>query len=291
MQKEQQLTFTEHQRKLLGNRYVYAVVSRRAQGLSIGINLNPDKTCNFDCPYCQVDRTQKGGERNIDLVILERELTHLFSLIQSEQLWGIKPFSTADEKYRNVVDISFSGDGEPTACPQFVEAMRLVVNIKNKFKLAQVALNLFSNATLFQRERVRLGLEQLWNADGRIWAKLDAGTNEWYKRVDQSVVPFQRILENIAWAGKQRPIVLQAMFHRFGDEEPSEQEIMAWTQRIEAFVAQGAKIAWVQIYTVARKPSNPDVKALSREKLEYIAAQLRGAIAICSPMTRITVSG
>ncbi|MBM3871597.1 MAG: radical SAM protein, partial [Verrucomicrobia bacterium] len=29
--------------------YVYPVISRRSGGLSIGINLNPDKKCNFDC--------------------------------------------------------------------------------------------------------------------------------------------------------------------------------------------------------------------------------------------------
>lgn len=43
-------------REFLGNRFVYAVISQRAHGLSIGINLNPNKACNFDCAYCEVNR-------------------------------------------------------------------------------------------------------------------------------------------------------------------------------------------------------------------------------------------
>ena len=45
-----------HERSFEANRFVYPVLSRRAGGLSVGINLNPDKICNFDCIYCQVDR-------------------------------------------------------------------------------------------------------------------------------------------------------------------------------------------------------------------------------------------
>ena len=50
MPSPRRLDFTDHRRDLGENRYVYAVVSRRAGGLSIGVNLNPDKVCNFDCP-------------------------------------------------------------------------------------------------------------------------------------------------------------------------------------------------------------------------------------------------
>ena len=78
---KQELNFTDHRRNLHTNKYIYAVISRRSQGLSIGINLNIDKICNFDCPYCQVDRSIKGGERNVDVDILLMELQHLFELM------------------------------------------------------------------------------------------------------------------------------------------------------------------------------------------------------------------
>ena len=52
-----------HPRTFQENRFVYPVLSRRSHGLSVGINLNPDKICNFDCIYCQVDRTSQAETR------------------------------------------------------------------------------------------------------------------------------------------------------------------------------------------------------------------------------------
>ena len=49
-------TAFDRPRDWLGNRFVYAVISARARGLSLGVNVNPDKKCNFDCSYCEVDR-------------------------------------------------------------------------------------------------------------------------------------------------------------------------------------------------------------------------------------------
>ena len=120
---KQELNFTDHRRKLHSNKYIYAVVSRRSQGLSIGINLNIDKICNFDCPYCQVDRSIKGGERNVDADTLLLELQHLFELIRSGNLWNIAPFDTAKKEFQRINDIAFAGDGEPTTCPQFEEVV------------------------------------------------------------------------------------------------------------------------------------------------------------------------
>src|SRR5439155_5893817 len=63
-----------HPRTYRENHYVYPVLSRRARGISIGINLNPDKVCNFDCIYCQVDRTTPAVIRRVDETRLKDEL-------------------------------------------------------------------------------------------------------------------------------------------------------------------------------------------------------------------------
>ena len=73
------LTFEYHRRELGSFRYVYPVLSRRARGVSVGINLNPDKGCNFDCLYCQVDRTGERPKPGVDLAELEVELRSLLS--------------------------------------------------------------------------------------------------------------------------------------------------------------------------------------------------------------------
>ena len=40
----------------------------------MGINLNPGKECNFDCIYCQVDRTIPPATRKVDLSRLAAEV-------------------------------------------------------------------------------------------------------------------------------------------------------------------------------------------------------------------------
>jgi wyosine [tRNA(Phe)-imidazoG37] synthetase (radical SAM superfamily) len=281
------LTFQDHRRALDQNRYVYAVVSRRSKGLSIGVNLNPDKACNFACPYCQVDRNIPGGARKIDTEKLGEELGGLLGLCSSGDLWSVPPFDTAAEKYRRVNDIAFAGDGEPTACPDFTAAVSETVRQRELHGLHGVRLNLLTNATLFHRPRVREGLEVLWNAGGEVWAKLDAGTEEWFHRVDGTKLPFQRVLDNIAWAAAERPLVLQCMFHSFGGEGPSEAEAEAWAGRVGDIVGQGGSLRMVQVYTVARKPSVPSVQPLQESRLEEIAALARGAVAVhgvCVPV-------
>ena len=51
-------------RNLLHNRFVYVTVSPRAKGLSVGVNMNPDKQCNFDCVYCEVNRGERRTEQH-----------------------------------------------------------------------------------------------------------------------------------------------------------------------------------------------------------------------------------
>ena len=265
------LNFTDHRRALLNNTYIYAVVSRRAQGLSIGINLNVDKSCNFDCPYCQVDRTIPGGDRTVDVEKLGQELEHLLSLVQQGVLWEIPPFDTAQPHMRVVKDISFAGDGEPCSSPQFAQAVSRVGEIYTRFGQPDVRYQLLTNATLFHKNHVQKALQSFWLDGGVVWAKLDAGTADWFARVDGTRYPFEKILQNILWAGKQSSIVLQSMFHRFGAEGPSVYEQEQWAIRIRDLVENGAQIKLVQVYSTARKPADAQVLPLEKTELESIA--------------------
>jgi wyosine [tRNA(Phe)-imidazoG37] synthetase (radical SAM superfamily) len=283
------LNFQDHRRELDGNRYVYAVVSRRSRGLSIGINLNPDKVCNFDCPYCQVDRTTPGGERSVDIPRLRTELSHLFKLIASGELWSVPPFDTARPELRRVNDIAFAGDGEPTSCPTFPEAVACVGELRAKYNLQAVSVCLLTNATLLQRPRVQSGLAALDAIGGEIWAKLDAGTEPYFHLTDGTRLPFRRILDNIHTAALARPIVLQCMFMTWENEGPSDDEIEAWAGRIDALLAAGGQIRLVQVYSVARHPADDRVDALPTDRLEQIAAAARAVIARHGADTEVAV--
>jgi hypothetical protein len=61
-------------RAFLNNRFVYTVISPRARGLSIGVNMNPCKTCNFDCAYCEVNRSLPGAEEHLNIDVMANEL-------------------------------------------------------------------------------------------------------------------------------------------------------------------------------------------------------------------------
>jgi wyosine [tRNA(Phe)-imidazoG37] synthetase (radical SAM superfamily) len=264
--------FQTHSRSFEDNRFVYAVVSRRSGGVSIGVNLNPEKYCNFDCVYCQVDRTVRGGPvlRKIDLPQLAAELDEMVDLAVTGRLFAGTRFSTTPAEFRCLNDIAMSGDGEPTASPIFDEVVQLCADVRRRHGLDQVKIVLITNATLFQRERVRRALEILDANNGEIWGKLDAGTAEYYQKVDRSKVKLAEVLENLAVAARQRPIVIQSLFMRLSDEPPPPAEQEAYCDRLSEIVAGGGQIKLVQIHTIARRPAesfcapleNADVDAL-----------------------------
>jgi len=85
--------YKRHERRWRDNRYVYPVVSRRSGGISVGINLNPDKACNFDCIYCQVDRRIPPAVRRVDLDILEKEIDRVLEAERDGSLYEHPPCS------------------------------------------------------------------------------------------------------------------------------------------------------------------------------------------------------
>ncbi len=269
------LDFRDHRRELWDFRVVYPVISRRARGLSVGINLNPDKACNFDCPYCQVDRSGPTLARDVDLERLADELDALLRHVAQGTLWDRPPFDTTAAGLRVVRDLAFAGDGEPTAFSGFADAVARVIAIRDAHGLHDVPINLLTNATLLHRPGVRQGLRQLDAAGGRIWAKLDAGTEAWYQRVDGTRFPWSRVLANLAQAAQERPIVIQSMWHSFDDAVPGADERDAWGERLAEILEAGGAIDQVQVYSVARTPMDPTVQALPLAELEDIADRAR----------------
>lgn len=267
--------FRDHRRSFEANRYVYAVVSRRSKGLSIGINLNPDKACNFDCVYCQVDRRTPPTIRAVDLDQLRCELDEMVSLAKSGVIFEFERFRQTPPGWRRFNDIAFSGDGEPTAAREFLEAVRLVVEVKRAHALRGVKTLLLTNATLLHRPRVQEALALLDENDGEIWAKLDAGTETYYRLIERTSIPFEQVLDNLKLAARQRPIVIQSLFLRWHDEPPSAHEIEAYCQRLGEIVASGGRIRLVQVYTIARSPAEAAATPLSDAELDTLAETVR----------------
>jgi len=267
--------FASHARDFAENRYVYPVLSRRAGGISSGVNLNRDKHCNFRCVYCQVDRSAPGETGRVDLERLAAELDRSVALVLSGRLFAEGRFRDAPAGLRRLNDIALSGDGEPTASPDFGRAVEVCADVRRRHRLETLKLVLITNASLLHRPPVRRAIETLQANGGEIWAKLDAGTEDYYRLVDRSTVPWRRILDNLGKTAKTWPIVIQSLFMRIHGEPPSEAELDAYCDRLREIASGGGRIQLVQIHTIARKPAESWVAPLENERIDALADRVR----------------
>ena len=164
------LTIEDHNRDVTGMTYVYPVISRRAGGVSIGINLNPNNACNWACVYCQVPGLVRGGPPPVRLELLESELrTFLREITEGDFM-----FREVPAEARRLVDVAFSGNGEPTSAPEFADAVACVGEVlRQKAPQPPLKLTLITNGSLVHRPEVQSGLRQLGALGGEAWFKLD----------------------------------------------------------------------------------------------------------------------
>jgi wyosine [tRNA(Phe)-imidazoG37] synthetase (radical SAM superfamily) len=260
--------------EFLGNRFVYALISQRAHGLSIGINLNPDKCCNFDCAYCEINREVPGRDSKVDLDVLAAEFENLLSLTYAQRLREFPYFQTVPTELLELKGVALSGEGEPTLGPQFSEIVREVVHVRSSGRFPFFKLVLITNAVGLDLPEVRQGLQLLTSRD-EIWAKLDAGTQEYMDRVNRASVSLQKVLANILLVGRERRIVIQSLFPLLNDQEPTAQEIEYYVGHLQQLKNDGAQISLVQVYSAHRPSHHPECGHLPLKSLSRIAQRVR----------------
>ena len=268
----------DHSRVWRDNRYVYPVISRRSRGLSIGINLNPEKACTFRCVYCEVDRRIHQHSAKVDMGTLIRELNAMLDWTLSGEIWKDRHFAAVPEPLRRINDIAFSGDGEPTACRNFADAVQVAADAKSLRKLSGVRIVVISNATRFHTQTFRRAVPVLQSCGGEVWAKLDAGSPNYFTRINRTTVPFKTVLDNIEWLAKAMPILIQTCLIRLDGEPPAETEIQLYCARLRHVLEAGGQLKGVQLYTVARPPAQRGVAALADAELDEIAVRVQRAV-------------
>jgi pyruvate-formate lyase-activating enzyme len=267
--------YSNHPHQFADLIHAYPVLSRRAGGISLGVNLNVDKACNFDCPYCQVDRRIKRERVASDPGRVVTELETLLDAWEQDRLQRLYP-GVAPEHLR-LNDVALSGDGESTMDPSFPEVCTSLARLQKGRKesgRASFKLVLITNATLLDKPRVQEGLKQLCRLDGEIWGKLDAGTEEFYREVNASKVSLDKIESNLKWAAAHLPLRIQTLFYRYGDLVPDSVELEAWLDRLGR-IAAGGPILSVQIHTVARQTAKAGCHPLPLDWLESVAVTVR----------------
>ena len=265
-------TAFDRPRDLLGHRFVYAVISSRARGLSLGVNINPDKKCNFDCSYCEVDRRVTSKESKLDVDVMATELRKTIGFIQAGKLAQLPAYHALPSELLQLRQVALSGDGEPTLAENFVEAVHAVVRVRALGGFFKIVL--ITNGTGLDQPEILNGLEFLTKSD-EVWIKLDGGTQSFVDKVNRPNVPLEKILANILLLGRQRPVIIQSLFPAIHGEEPPLDEIRAYASRLKELKTAGAQISLVQIYSAARPGVNADWGHLPLRVLSQIAQTVR----------------
>ena len=273
-----------HPRDYRGFQYLYPVWSRRRGGISLGVNLNRDKVCNFGCTYCQVDRFVPGHEAEVDSSRVLGELDLIIEHTKNGSLEQLPGFDWLAEKHRSgdatelpeldILDLSFSGDGEPTTVAQFPHLVDEALERLAKAGL-EIPVIVFTNATRVDRTAVLSALRKVQAHKGQIWAKLDAGTDEGLKRFNRTPMVMKRLVRNLVALACPGPLTIQTMLCRDEDGPISLDEVTAIGARLKEISEQGGNVEQVQVYTVARPTPDAAVQALSVEELKERAELLR----------------
>jgi len=279
-----QFKTSHHPREYPGFRYLYPVWSRRRSGISLGINLNPDKICNFHCVYCQVDRYIPGHENEVDAELVIQELTLILSKAQSGALSDLPGFdwlekmredgSDATTPACEILDVSFSGDGEPTTAKEFPELVPKVLKAVADAGLS-IPVIVFTNATRVDRPPVCSALKRVLDSGGQVWAKLDAGTDAGLRRFDGVGISMRRIMENLVTLARCGPVTIQTMLCRDANGPIPLEEVQEIAARLQELEAAGGRVREVQVYTVARATPDEAVVALTAQELKERAKILR----------------
>ena len=254
------LSIRDHDRDASHMTYVYPVVSRRAGGVSVGINLNPNNACNWRCIYCQVPDLKRGAAPLIDLKQLETELTAMLTDI----LQGDFMQTRVPEGARRLNDIALSGNGEPTSAKEFPEVIQRIGRVMKRFALVgKIKLVLITNGSLISREPVQLGLKRLAKLGGEVWYKLDSAAPEGMARINNTRQSLKKTAEHLTLAASLCPSWVQTCLFALDGTPPSSAEQQAYLAFLSRLIAQGVKLKGVLLYGIARQSHQPEAPRLS----------------------------
>ncbi len=261
-------------RDFLDNRFVYVVISPRARGLSVGVNVNPDKWCNFDCAYCEVNRGLPPAVNHLDVDVMATELSDTLALVRSGGLRERPCYRNMPGELLELRHVGLSGDGEPTICADFIEAVQAVMHVRARGQSPFFKIVLLTNASGLDLPAVQSGLKCFTSRD-EIWAKLDAGTQAYMDKINRAQVSLGKILANILLTARKRAVVIQSLFPSTEGQEPPPEEVEAYAQRLKQLKDAGAQIALVQIYSATRPTAHSECGHLPLKTLSHIARRVR----------------
>jgi wyosine [tRNA(Phe)-imidazoG37] synthetase (radical SAM superfamily) len=246
-------------------------VSRRAGGVSIGINLNPNNACNWACLYCQVESLTRGGPPPIDLRRLERELdAFLRDVLQGDFMDRQVPLEA-----RRLMDVAFSGNGEPTSAAEFSEAIGCVAEVLERFGLkGKLPVRLITNGSLLHRPHVQSGIRRLAEFGGEVWFKVDRALDAEVAEINGVPGGQDRVLKNLQLCADLAPTWVQTCWFSLDGRVPSAESRQAYCDLLTKL---SGKLQGVHLYGLARpsqQPAAPRLAAVSPDELAAFGGQI-----------------
>jgi wyosine [tRNA(Phe)-imidazoG37] synthetase (radical SAM superfamily) len=268
------LNIHDHNRDSAGMKYVYPVVSRRAGGVSIGINLNVNNACNWACVYCQVPGLERGAPPPVDLTRLECELHDFFHRAISGDFLD----RNVSVEFRRLVDLAFSGNGEPTSARDFPEAVEIAGRTLEAFGLRErLKLRVISNGSQMHKAHAQRGIARIGELDGEVWFKIDRGTPAGILQVNGTHTTPERIREAVSLCSERAPTWIQTCLFCIDGEPIDAAEFDAYLELIGSF---GEKIEGVRLYGLARPSCQPEAKRLSAYSTESLSSHAQRITAL-----------
>jgi wyosine [tRNA(Phe)-imidazoG37] synthetase (radical SAM superfamily) len=246
---KRRLTTTDHDSRSAGMAYVYAVISRRAGGVSIGVNLNPNDACNWRCIYCQVPGLVRGKGPKLDLPLLERELrTMLEDVVHGDFMSRLVP-----EGSRVLRDIALSGNGEPTTSPDIGEVIELIGRVLEEMSLqATVDKILISNGSMLDKPAVIAAIRRHAELGGVLWFKLDTVTEDGLRFINGASGKPAAHLRRLRRVASLCPTWIQTCLFAVDGKPPSETDQRAYLDAVRSVVQDAVPLRGVLLYTIAR---------------------------------------
>lgn len=266
------LSIHDHRRDAAGLTYVYPVLSRRAGGVSVGINLNTNNACNWRCVYCQVPDLRLGEAPPVDLDLLERELRQFLRNGMS----GDNSAAQARIGEYAIRDIALSGNGEPTSARAIGDVIALVGRLICEFALEGIVRpRLITNGSLIGRRYVQDAIAALGRLGGEVWFKIDAATPAGIQRVNHVGLAPASVAERLARCARLCPTWVQTCLFRLDGCMQSPDELDALGRLVRDASDQ---VMGILLYSLARpslQPEAPRLDALTGDELEGIAQRWR----------------
>jgi wyosine [tRNA(Phe)-imidazoG37] synthetase (radical SAM superfamily) len=265
------LTITNHDRNIFQGKYIYPVVSRRAGGLSLGINLNTNNACNWQCIYCEVPNLVRGKPEPINLQELESELDYWLDQIINKSF--LSQYTKSKTEFK---DIAFSGNGEPTASKQFKDVLTILIKKINEYKLdKKIIIRLITNGSYMANPVIQESFSLISNFNREIWFKIDCVKRHDIQTVNQVNLSLVTIKKNLEAALNNGPTVIQTCFFKLNEKLPSLESLDAYINFLKIYEN---KIKGIHLYSLARLSEQPSQKKLTRltkSELEVIAIKIK----------------